>query len=309
MNEYRIQAKLMGSLFELIVGHENEKEARFFLDIGVREIERIENKLSEFREHTFTTLLNTNAGVKPVQTDNEVYGLLERCQRISALTRGAFDITVGPLKKLYRFRNSEFSLPSKSSVDEALGKTGYQYLRLDPTDRSAYLSKRHMSVSFAAVGKGYAADCVKKLWIEKGLASGVISASGDLTTIGCKPDGSPWKIGIADPDNTQDMLVYIPVHNASVATSGDYEQYFMHKGIRYSHTINPVSGMPVTGIKSVSIVSPSAELSDALATAVYVMGVKTGLDFIGQLPATHCLIIDDHDQMHYSKHIEIQNEK
>ncbi len=299
----------MGSAFELIVGHDEAAEAKYLLDIGIQEITRIENLLSEFRENTFTSALNRNAGIEPVAATPEVYSLIERCHQISTITRGAFDITVGPLKKLYRFKNSEFTFPGNKEISETLGRVGYSQLLVNPAEHTVFLPKRGMSISFAGIGKGYAADCVRKLWLKHGVGSGVISASGDLCTIGNKADGSPWKIGIADPDDKEKMLFFIPVHQAAVATSGDYEQYFMHRGIRYSHNINPVSGRPVTGIKSVSIFSPGAELSDALATAVYIMGVETGLHFVNQLPDTHCLIIDDRNRTHHSKQINIQYEK
>ncbi len=305
MNEYRLQEKLMGSQFELVIGHEHEGEARYLMGIGLDEIRRIENVLSEFRENTFTTMLNRNAGEEEICVNTEVFTLLQRCQQLSAIPRGAFDITMGPLKKLYRFKNTEFSFPAQEGIAEALEKVGYQYLELSDVCQGAYLSRKGMSISFAAIGKGYAADCVRKLWLKHGVSSGVISASGDLCTIGLKPDGSEWKIGIANPEDKNRILFYIPVKHAAVATSGDYEQYFMHQGVRYSHNINPVTGWPVTGIQSVSVFSPGAELSDA----VYVMGVEPGLHFINQLPDTHCLIIDDRHRVHHSKNIDIQYEK
>lgn len=307
MNEYRLTARLMGSSFELLLHHDDEAQARELLNLGVKEIERIEDLLSEFREHTYTSKINRNAGVTPVKTNEEVHSLLERATRISVMTDGAFDITVGPLKRLYKFKNTDFRFPEQSDIRRALSYVGYADLQLGP-GHEAFLSKPGMSISFAAIGKGYAADRVRKLWLQYGVTSGVVSASGDLTTIGCRADGNPWTIGIANPDSRDNMLFYIPVQDASVATSGDYEQYFMWKGTRYSHNINPVTGLPVTGIKSVSVVSPVAELSDALATAVYIMGVEVGLHFISQLPETHCIIIDDHNRAHFSRHIEILHE-
>jgi thiamine biosynthesis lipoprotein len=305
MNEYRLSKKLMGSAFELIVVHENAGEADRLLELGVREISRIEDLLSEFRENTATTLINQNAGIKGVEVEDEVFSLIQRCIHLSNITQGAFDITVGPLKKIYRFRNEDFRFPDEDTIKSCLEKTGYRKILLTPGKKEVFLSGAGMSISFAAIGKGYAADRVRKLWIKEGLRSGVVSASGDLTTLGTRADGSPWKIGIADPGNRDSALFFIPVNNASVATSGDYEQYFMHKGIRYSHNINPITGKPLSGTKSVSIISPAAELSDALATAVYIMGVDAGLHFINQLPDTYCIIIDDHNRTHYSKRTEL----
>jgi thiamine biosynthesis lipoprotein len=164
-----------------------------------------------------------------------------------------------------------------------------------------------MHIGFGAIGKGYAADRVKKLFCEKGVQSGVINASGDLTAWGMRADGQPWKTGIADPDDLSRIVLWLPVNGLSVATSGNYIQYFDHEGTRYSHNINPLTGYPVKGIKSVTIISPGAELSDALATAVTVMGVQEGIQFINQLPETHCIIIDDHNKVYQSKNLQLQH--
>ncbi len=303
MNEYRVSAKLMGSAFGLVVVHEKEKEARDLLNAGIQEIERIENLLSEFRPGSITSHINGEAGIKAVPLDDEVYGLTERCLKVSAITQGAFDISTKPLKALYDFKNGNFVLPSNKIVRETIKNIGFKNIILDPVNKSVFLSRKKMAISFASIGKGYAADRVKQKWIKAGLQSGVINASGDLTTIGQRADGTPWKVGIAHPDKKNEIMFYLPVSDASVATSGDYEQYFMHHGTRYSHIINPKSGLPVKGIKSVSVVSASAELSDALATAVYVMGVESGLYFINQLPGTHCLILDEKNQSYFSKNL------
>ena len=163
-----------------------------------------------------------------------------------------------------------------------------------------------MKLSFAAIGKGYASDRVKMIWQQMGVTSGYVNASGDLNAFGTKADGSHWNIGIANPDDKTKMILFVPVINASVATSGDYEQYFMHQGKRYSHNIDPRSGLPLTGVKSVSVFSPSAELSDALATAIYVMGSSKGISFVNQLPQTHAIIIDEENNLSLSKNLNYE---
>jgi len=308
MNEYRISKKLMGSRFELKIVCESQAKANHLLETGINEIERIEDLLSEFREHTLTTKINHYAGIRPVQVNKEVFDLIERSLKLSALTQGAFDISSGPLKKLYRFNNENFSFPEKETIQNALANVGWEKIKLNPNDLSIFLTKKGMHISFAAIGKGYAADQVKKIWLKNGVSSGVINASGDLTAFGNRTDGSFWNIGIANPDNKTEMLFYVPLKNASVATSGDYEQFFMQDGIRYSHNINPITGQPLKGIKSVSIFSPSAELSDALATAIYVMGVDTGLHFVNQLPNTHAIIIGDKNEVSFSKKLDLVDE-
>jgi thiamine biosynthesis lipoprotein len=305
MDEFRLVEKLMGSAFELIIVDDDKIRAEQLLEEGRDEIKRLESLLTEFNQTSYTALLNENAGIKPVQVDPEVYQFIQRCINLSKLTQGAFDITVGPLKKLYNFKNEEFVFPEKSAVKKNLALTGFQHILL-LDDYKIFLKKKGMHISFAAVGKGYAADKVKALWLAKGVQNGVINASGDLTVIGKKSEEKPWQIGIANPDAANEILCFLPLENASVATSGDYEQFFMRNGKRYSHNIDPRTGKPVSGIKSVTVISPGAELCDALATAIYVMGVEIGLHLISQLPQTHCLIITDKNEVFHSRNLNFK---
>jgi len=296
--------RLMGSDFELIATAVDEQSADIFLQQGINEIKRLEYLLTEFSNTSQTAVLNDNAGITPMQVDTEVYELIKRCKNISSLTQGAFDITAGALKRLYNFKQGNVQLPDKKTILQTQNSVGYKKIEL-LADNTVFLQKKGMHIGFGAIGKGFAVDKVKTLWQTAGMTSGVINASGDLTIWGQQPDGSPWKVGVADPDNKDNILLWLPVENASVATSGNYEQYFDLKGIRYSHNIDPRTGLPARFIKSVTIVSPSAELSDALATAVTIMGKEVGLNFINQLPNVHCIIIDDSNKISYSKNIKI----
>lgn len=300
-DEYRRQVKLMGSLFEFIVIAE---DAERIIEEGIQEVKRIESLLTEFSPDSQTSLINKAAGLNTVQVDSEVYEIIGRCKQLSRLTQGAFDITSGILKKLYNFKEGMPSLPSSSEIKSALARVGYQKIELSENNCIS-LAAPGMHIGFGAIGKGLAADKVKKLFLERGVKSAVISASGDLTAWGRRVDGSPWKIGIANPYDTAEALAWLSVDNVSVATSGNYEQYIEIDGQRYSHNIDPKSGLPVKGIQSVTVVSPKAELSDALATAVTVMGVEVGLHFIDQLPDTHCLIVDEYNKVFTSRRIKM----
>lgn len=307
LKEFTTRAKLMGSAFEFMVAvddamHDGEQ----LLQESIREVQRLEAMLTEFSDNSETTQINRHAGVQPVTVSQETYQLLERSIHISKLTGGTFDITSGNLKKIYNFKGQEFIFPSPDHIRQALSKTGYGKIKLTAPG-SVYLSVKGMHIGFGAIGKGYAADRVKKILCEKGVQSGVIDAGGDLTAWGMRADGRPWKTGIADPDDPSRIVLWLPVNGLSVATSGNYIQYFDHEGTRYSHNINPLTGYPVKGIKSVTVISPGAELSDALATAVTVMGVRDGIQFINQLPATHCIIIDDHNKIYQSKNLQLQH--
>lgn len=293
----------MGSVFELIVITWNEKEANHFFQAGINEIRRIEDLLSEFKDTSEISLINRNAGIKPVRISDEVYSLLTRCKQIHKVTQGAFDITIGPLKELYNFRNQEFEFPTRDLIKKTLKLVDTGKMELN-RNNSVFLPIKGIKISLAAIGKGYAADCAKKIWLAMNVKAGVINASGDLTIIGEKETNKPWVAGIPEPDNKEKMFCYIPLKNKAIATSGDYEQFFIRNGIRYSHTIDPKNGLPLTGIKSVSVVTKSGELCDALATAVYVMGKKVGLHFIDQVPNAYCLIIDENNNVSASKKLE-----
>jgi thiamine biosynthesis lipoprotein len=303
MNAYTADRKLMGSAFQFILNAESEEAGQRLITDCIEEVSRIEKLLTEFSDNSETSLINKHAGISSVSVSTEMYQLLERCIHISELTNGSFDITAGILKKLYNFRNVEFEIPTAVKVLECLEMTGYRKIKLLRNNR-VYLEKKGMRIGFAAIGKGYAAHKAMLLMKEKGVTGGVINASGDLCAWGAKHDGRPWKSGIANPESADDILLWLQLNGLSIATSGNYEQYFDLNGVRYSHNINPKTGRPVTNIKSVSVISPHAEFSDALATACTVMGVRKGLDLINQLPHTHCIMIDNRNQVFYSNNIE-----
>lgn len=303
LREFRRRDKLMGSAFEFVL-LAGADEGEILIDEAVGEVKRIEYLLTEFSETSDTTAINHAAGNQAIMVDPETHSLIERALRISRLTQGAFDLTAAVLKRLYNFKAQNIDLPDRELIRQTLKKVGYQQIVLGKD--TVRLAREGMHINFAAIGKGYAADRVKALLIARGVKAGVISASGDLTAWGSRMDGSAWNIGIADPASPSQALFRIPFTNCSIATSGDYEQYFMHHGKRYAHTIDPKTGLPVRGVKSVSVVSPSAELSDALATAVFVMGPKIGFHLIEQLPDTHALMIRDNNQVMMTSHLKLQ---
>ncbi len=302
----RVQ-KLMGNRFELSVVADNEHWANERIDSAIAEISRIEQLLTTFKSDSQTNQINENAGISPVKVDREVFELIQRSLRISALTQGAFDITYGSIdKSLWNFDAKMTTLPDRETAGKMVELIDYQKVILNQEDCTVFLREKGMRIGFGGIGKGYAAEMAKRLMIQEGVESGIVNASGDLTTWGLQPDGKQWTIGIADPNHKNRPFSYLNISNMAVATSGDYEKFVMIDGKRYSHTINPKTGLPITGIKSVTIIAPNAEIADALATPVTVMGVKVGLDLINQIKGIGCVIIDDHDKMFTSKNINIR---
>ena len=176
---------------------------------------------------------------------------------------------------------------------------------MDPDKCTVFLKEKGMRIGFGGIGKGYAADRAKAMLRTLGVSNGIVNASGDLNAWGVQPNGKPWTIGVADPEKTNSPFSYLDITDRAIATSGNYEKVAIIDGKPYSHTIDPKTGFPVTGIKSVTIISPSAEFSDALATPVMVMGVTVGLDLINQMKGIACILIDDSNQLFTSKNINI----
>ncbi|WP_295791505.1 FAD:protein FMN transferase [Mucilaginibacter sp.] len=305
---HRRVLRLMGNRFEISVVSDDEHWAHKCIDAAVEEISRIEKLLTTFTEDSQTNLVNRNAGIQPVKVDKEVYELVERSLKISGLTQGAFDISYGGIdKSLWNFDLSMTALPDPEVARESVRLINYNNVILDEGDCTVFLKDEGMRIGFGGIGKGYAADKARAVLQDLGVTSGIVNAAGDLVTWGTQPNGKPWTIAIADPDKSITPFSTLNISNMAIATSGNYEKYVMIGGRKYSHTIDPKTGLPVTGIKSVSIVSPSAELADAMATPVMVMGVRVGLDLINQLKQIACIIIDDNNQIHCSKNINIKN--
>jgi FAD:protein FMN transferase len=298
--------KLMGNSFEISVVHESEQWAEACIDDAVAEISRIEQLFTTFKENSQTNQINAQAGIKPVAVDKEVFELIRRSLKISQLTQGAFDITYGSIdKKLWNFDTTMTSLPSKEMARQSVRLINYRNVLLDETKGMVFLKEKGMRIGFGGIGKGYAADCAKAVLQKKGVSSGVVNAAGDLITWGVQPNGNAWTVGIANPNAKQHPFSHLSISNMAVATSGNYEKYAVINGKKYGHTIDPKTGFPVSGIKSVTIICTSAELADALATPVMVMGCRAGLDMINQMKGIACVIIDDQNRLYTSNNIKI----
>ena len=294
----------MGNHFELSVVGSEDTWAMEKIDVGVCEIQRIERLLTTYDEDSETSLINRNAGLAPVPVSKETFELIERSIRISRITQGAFDITYGAVdRRLWNFDTTMQRLPDKETARQMVRLINYRNIILDPVNKTVLLKEKGMRIGFGGIGKGYAAERAKKVMQQEGVTSGVVNASGDLTAWGYQPDGKPWTIGIVNPNAAHQVFSMLSVTDMALATSGNYEKYITIDGKRYSHTINPRTGLPVAGIKSVTILCPNAEIADAMATPVMIMGIRAGLDMINQLKDIEAILIDDEDIVFTSDHI------
>jgi len=303
---HRKGIKLMGNQFEFSVVSDDKKWALERIEEAIAEVQRIEKLLTTFGDYSQTNQINAMAGIAPVEVDLEVYELIERSLRISVLTQGAFDITYGSIdKSLWNFDRAMTSLPDEQTIKSSVRLINFRNLILDKERHTVFLKEKGMRIGFGGIGKGYAAERAKTLMVQAGVSSGIVNAAGDLTVWGTQPDGEAWTIGIADPDQKQRPFASLKLTNTSVATSGNYEKYVVIGGKKYSHTIDPRSGYPVRGVKSVTIICSNAEIADAMATPVMVMGIRAGIDLINQLRDIACIVIDDNNTIYTSNNINL----
>lgn len=304
---YKRTLKLMGSRFEITVVAENAAVGDQYIDVAVDEITRIEQLISSWDQKSQTSKINRHAGIKPVKVDLELFQLIERSIGISKLSDGAFDISYASMDRIWRFDGSMTKIPSEEAITQSVSKVGYQKIKLNYSDTSVFLSEKGMKIGFGAIGKGYAADQAKALLVEQGVKGGIINASGDMNTWGRQTNEESWKVAITNPMNKDKAIAIFPLINSAVVTSGDYEKYIELEGKKFAHIVDPRTGYPTSGVISATVFAPKAELADALATSIFVMGISAGIDRINQLPAIECIIINDEGKIFTSDNIKIEN--
>jgi len=296
----------MSDRFDITIGHDTPGNASEQIAAAVAEIKRIETLLTTFSATSKTAQINQMAGIAPVKVDREVFELIERSLKISAITQGAFDLSYGSVdKNLWNFNTNLTALPDPELARDSVRLINWRNIRLNTDDSTVFLKEKGMRIGFGGIGKGYAADKARAVLQQRGVSSGVINASGDLCTWGQNEHGVPWTVGISNPDRPEEVLAQFALGQQAVATSGNYEKYVIIDQKRYSHTINPKTGLPCTGLKSVTVIAPSAELADALTTPIVVMGVQAGLHLLNQIHGVEGVLLTDDNEIFVTKNIKI----
>ena len=299
--------KLMGCSFEITAIAENDTTAWEAIRAGIAEIERIEKLISSWDKDSQTTEINDHAGIHPVKVDKELFDLIIRATKVSQLTSGAFDISYASMDRIWKFDGSMTQMPSPEIVKNAAANINWENILLDTEQQTVFLKEPGMKIGFGGIGKGYAANRAKKIMQQFAIAGGVVNASGDLITWGENEKAQDWTIKIADPKDKSRVLGILNINRLAIVTSGDYERFVVFDGQRFAHIIDPRTGYPTTGIKSVTIVCPDAELADALATSVFVLGKEKGMELVNKIKNVECLMVTDQDEVITSKKLKFEN--
>ncbi len=290
---------IMGTFAQIRLVCKSKQQGQEALIAARQTIDHIDKLMSTYRGDSELSEVNREAGKKPVRVSLETYNLLETALKYSRKTGGAFDITLTPLLKVWQEAEKQNRLPAANELAKAEELVGFEKLRLSaPKERTVSFAKDGMELNVNAIAKGYAVDRVLATLRRPGVVAAMVDIGGEIACFGQRISGEDWLIGIQDPfakSNDNPFIVKprwkIRLRNCAVATSGDYRQYAIIKGKRYSHIIDPRTGKPIRKLPSVTIIAKRSVDADALATAVSVLGPKEGMKLIESLPDTEALLI------------------
>lgn len=288
----------MHTITTITLSVKNQDEAKKAIDEAFLEIQRLEKILNYYDTNSEISKINNHAGIRPVMVSNETFEVIEKSIKAAEITDGGFDITAGPLIKLWDFKSKK--IPHEKSIKKAISLVGYKSIILNKYDNTVFIKRKGMEINLGGIIKGYAAEKVADLLRSKGIKGGIVSIGGDIKTFGLKPDKKGWLVGIQNPrpKNDKDELVgAVELSDKCISTSGDYEKFFEADGKRYHHILDLKTGYPSRGIISITVVTDDGAMCDALSTGLFTMGVDKAKEVMKKY-AIDGLIIDDEGRTH-----------
>jgi FAD:protein FMN transferase len=288
---------IMGTAIRVELWHENPALGEAAMDAVMEEMHRIDRAMSPFKPESELSRLNREASTSPVPVTKEMFDLIERSIEFSELSEGAFDITFASVGCLFDYRNGIG--PTADKIAAALPGIGYRHIRLDHRRRTIQFAHDKVQVDLGGIAKGHAVDRCVALLKARGVGEALVMAGGDSRVLGDKR-GRPWVIGVQDPRRKDAMVARIPLVDAAISTSGDYERFFEADGVRYHHILDPKTGASATGMRSVTIIGPDATTTEGISKSVFIKGPQRGIRFVESLPGVDAVIIDAGGNMYYT---------
>lgn len=301
---FKEKTSVMGTDLEITVSTDSKEKAQKAFDTVVSEMKKIEDEMSEWKEGTYVSEINKYAGKKAVAVPDDLFKVIWASLVVSDLSGGAFDITWASMRGVWDFRRGHERVPSPEEVREKLKLVDYRDIVLDEKKKTVFLKREGMAIGLGAIAKGYAVDRATLAIAKEGIKDSIVKAGGDMRVQGTD-NGAPWEIGIKHP-RKKELLAKLRLSNVSISTSGDYERFFIKDNVLYHHIMDPKTGYPARASMSVTILAPDTMTSDALSTAVFVMGPDRGLELVGRLKGVEAIIVDSNGKMRISPGINLK---
>ena len=288
---YTKRFRVMGGEGEMrFVDDRGTEAAEAIARRGMEEAERIERKYSRFLPGSIISQINRNAGRTPVAVDAETVELVETALRLAEVTRGAFAPTVGAFRRVWNFRDGK--VPTREEVEALLPLVDCRQVSV--RNGTVFLRREGMELDLGGIGKEYAVDRVAARLRREGVESAVVNLAGDLCTVGTRGDGRPWKVGVQDPRQRGKIRFALRLlGEGGVASSGDYERFFIKEGVRYHHLLDARTGWPARGVASATTLASTAFAAGLAATASFLLGPEEGLDYLERTEGLEGAIITE----------------
>lgn len=296
---YRETGTAMGTVVEITVADASERKARYAIGKAMAELRRIDASMSRHSPTSDVSRINREGALRKVQVKKEVFDVIHDSVAISEASSGSFDVTVLPLVDLWGF-DRERVVPNSGLIAEVLPKVGYKNLVLDQKTGSVGFAVPGMGIDLGAIAKGLAVDRAVEKIVASGVRDAIVDVGGDVRVIGARPGKNSWRIGVLHPRRSGTLLVSFDLRDTAVATSGDYERFFIADGVRYHHILDPAAGQPARGCQSVTVLAHTAAEADACATAAFVLGPEKGLAFLRARRGVRGLIVDAEGVLHWT---------
>jgi len=287
----------MGSQLRVRVFSSDPESARSAFDAVFAEFDRLDRLLSVWKDGSDVQRINGAAGVDGVTVSEDTIAVLNTARRISEWTEGAFDVTFGALSDVWRFDHDQDNrVPTREQIEARHPLVNYRAVRIDEPGHTVLLEKAGMRIHLGGIGKGYAVERSAALLRDRGYRDFMIQSGGDLYVAGFS-QGQPWRLGVADPRKPTQSFGTLDLSDGTFSTSGDYERSFVKDGIRYHHLIDPSTGYPAKGTRSVTVVTNRPVLADGLSTGVFILGPARGMALVERLPDVEAVIVTDSNQV------------
>jgi len=295
-----INGSTMGTVYSVKLNAAGFGEQEPILKSGIESIlQEINRQMSTWDPQSVLSTINRHAGTDWIEIPEDLYKVLESALDIARQTDGALDITIGPLVNLWGFGAEESApaIPDEHEIKSLLERTGFRLLELDPASRRLRKKRSELYIDLSAIAKGYAVDEIARYLDRREISNYLVEVGGEIQAHGVNPDGEAWQIGIEKPaSNEFSIQRVVPLSNQGMATSGDYRNFRMIDGVRYSHTIDPRTGKPVSHeLAAVTVIHPSTMVADGFATALLVLGPETGLEFAEKMNLSVLFVIRQED--------------
>jgi len=298
----RVTDGIMGTRITVELWSDDREKAESAIDAVLDEMRHIDETMSTYKPTSEISLVNARAADGPMHIGKELFDLLVTSKQYSELTDGAFDITYASVGYMYDFR--KHIRPSEDQIGKALPAVNYRHVLLDPRNQTVKFTQKGVRIDLGGIAKGYSVDCGIDVLKARGFTRAYVSAGGDSRIIGDR-FGKPWMVGIRDPRKGEgEVITRIPLVDAAISTSGDYERFFDEDGVRYHHIIDPHTGHSASKVRSATVIGPYAIRTDGLSKTAFVLGPEKAMEIYNRIDDIDAIIVKLDGTVIYSKGIE-----